>query len=238
MQKRALRIVSRHKRIAEVISGRFFWLLVSLVAFILLAGEVPATNLGKWESALPMVGILIAAIYAARAGRGQLIAMVILTLLAVTSWSVTFFYPSEATRFVCFGMLLACLSLALISTLGFVLSAGTIKTDHIFGAICAYVLIAMIFADIYYLQWLANAGAFKGIDPGSVRPWSELFYFSVTTLSTVGYGDIVPASSSARSICILEELTATFYVAVLIARLTGLYAPLAKQAPVDTGDST
>jgi hypothetical protein len=235
MQKHSFR--SKHHRIADIVSGRFFWLLVSLVVFILLAGDVPATTVGKWESALPMVGILMAAIYAARAGKKQLIAMVVLTLLAMASWSVTFFYPGVAIRFVCFGMLLACLGFAVISTLGFVLSSGTVKTDHIFGAICAYVLIGMIFATLYYLEWLANPAAFKGMDPGIVRPWSELFYFSMTTLSTVGYGDIVPASSNARSMCILEELIATFYVAVLIARLTGLYAPLAKDSSVDSGDS-
>ena len=127
--------------------------------------------------------------------------------------------------------------MAVTFTLGFVLSAGTVNVDHIFGAICAYVMIAMIFATVYYLQWLYNPATFNGMNADRNAPWGELFYFSFTTLSTVGYGDIVPAGRGSRSFCMLEELTATFYVAVLIARLTGMYAPLPKDASSDGGDS-
>jgi hypothetical protein len=230
---RTMKPLAKHKRIAGIISGRFFWLLVSLVVFIVLCGELPTTTAGKWEASLPLAAILIAAIYAARAGKKQLIVMVVLTLLTVACRFLFFFFPGDAIRFACFGMLLACLIVAIAFTLGFVLSAGTVNVDHIFGAICAYVMIAMTFATIYYLQWLNNPTTFKGIDPDGNTPWAELFYFSFTTLSTVGFGDIVPAGRGARSICMLEELTATFYVAVLIARLTGMYAPLPKDASSD-----
>jgi Ion channel len=225
-----MKTLSKHRRISGVISGRFFWLLISLVAFILSAGELPITATGRLGASFLLAAILIAAIYAARGGKKQLIIMVIFSLLAVASLSLSFLFPGATFRCISFGMLLGCLIMAVTFTLGFVLSAGTVNVDHIFGAICAYILIAMIFATVYYLELLFNPGAFKGMDPNGKGPWAELFYFSMTTLSTVGYGDIVPGGRGARSICMLEELTATFYVAVLIARLTGLYAPLPKDA--------
>jgi Ion channel len=51
----------------------------------------------------------------------------------------------------------------------------------------------------------------------------DLLYFSFATLTTTGYGDIAPVTGHARSLAILEQLAGTFYIAILIARLTGLY---------------
>jgi hypothetical protein len=55
-----------------------------------------------------------------------------------------------------------------------------------------------------------------------IRP-EDLLYFSFVTLTTTGYGDIAPVTAHARSLAILEQLAGTFYIAILIARLTGLY---------------
>ena len=52
-----------------------------------------------------------------------------------------------------------------------------------------------------------------------------LLYFSFTTLTSVGYGDITPITHQARSLVIIEQLIGVFFVAVLIARLAGLYPP-------------
>ncbi len=60
------------------------------------------------------------------------------------------------------------------------------------------------------------------------RPWWQFFYFSFSTLSPVGYGDIVPATMQGRSFTIIEQLVAVFYVAILISRLTGMYTSSSK----------
>lgn len=52
-----------------------------------------------------------------------------------------------------------------------------------------------------------------------------MLYFSFTTLTTVGYGDLTPATRRAEWLVILEQVSGVFYVAVLIARLAGLYPP-------------
>jgi hypothetical protein len=68
---------------------------------------------------------------------------------------------------------------------------------------------------------------FNGVsaqDPND-RPWMDMLYFSFTTLSTVGYGDVTPVDRRARAMCCIEMVTGTFYVAILIARLAGLYPP-------------
>ena len=52
-----------------------------------------------------------------------------------------------------------------------------------------------------------------------------MLYFSFTTLTSTGYGDLTPATRRAESLAILEQVAGVFYVAVLIARLAGLYPP-------------
>ncbi len=129
-------------------------------------------------------------------------------------------------------ILLVTLAYTATCVLSFVLDEGVVGIEHIFGAICAYILIAMAFGTLYFILELEQPGSFNGVHVvlhTGERPWWQFFYFSFTTLSTVGYGDIVPATARARSFVIIEQLLAIFYVAILISRLTGMYTPISKQ---------
>jgi len=83
----------------------------------------------------------------------------------------------------------------------------------------------MSFATLDFILETVVPGSFSGVHTIAVtdRPWWQFFYFSFTTLSTVGYGDIVAVTMRARSFVVIEQLVAVFYVAILIARLTGMY---------------
>jgi voltage-gated potassium channel len=59
------------------------------------------------------------------------------------------------------------------------------------------------------------------------------FYFSFVTLSTVGFGDVTPVSKLARTLAVMEAVTGTFYVAILIARLVAMYVPASRSAAQD-----
>jgi uncharacterized membrane protein len=62
-------------------------------------------------------------------------------------------------------------------------------------------------------------------DPDDPHAFYPLLYFSFTALTTVGFGDITPATDQARSLVMIEEMAGVFFLAVLIARLAGLYPP-------------
>src|SRR5262249_22025206 len=55
--------------------------------------------------------------------------------------------------------------------------------------------------------------------------FSDLLYFSITTLTSTGFGDIVPLHRQARALCVLEQLTGALFLAILIARFAGVYPP-------------
>ena len=54
--------------------------------------------------------------------------------------------------------------------------------------------------------------------------WFDCMFYSFVTLTTIGYGDIVPMTAQARSLSILEAISGTLYMAVLVARFVGLYS--------------
>lgn len=110
--------------------------------------------------------------------------------------------------------------------LNYVLEAGAVTSDKICAAISVYILIGLLWASAYVLIDHLHPGSFAyngTSSPTNPLEPMKLLYFSFITLTTTGYGDIVPVTPRAQSLAILEQLAATFYLAILIARLTGLY---------------
>jgi hypothetical protein len=119
------------------------------------------------------------------------------------------------------GTSLLSLLLFLVVVLGQTLRSGPITFHRIQGAVAAYLLLGVIWAEAYALVALLHPGAFSGplnLADGP-RGW---FYFSFVTLTTVGYGDVLPVHPVARSLAILEAATGPLYLAILIARLVSL----------------
>jgi hypothetical protein len=99
-------------------------------------------------------------------------------------------------------------------------SEGPVTIHRIQGAILAYLLISFVFAIVYHSFYLIEGEqAFKGL---SSYDRKEFMYFSLTTLTTVGYGDISAALPFNRSLANLEALIGQLYPAILIARLVSM----------------
>ncbi len=218
---------------AHVTKVRFFWLLVMLVGFILAIPSFPSSARGQWE--LMILGVIIFfSIFYVSQGTARIWAMVgLVGSLTVTGGLYILDGDPQFLLKVILSLLLLTLLFTATSVLNFVLDEGAVGIEHIFGAICAYILIAMAFGTLDFILELSQPGAFSGVhmEPhAGERPWGQFLYFSFTTLSTVGYGDIVPVTPRARSFAILEQLVAVFYVAILISRLTGMYTPTNRKA--------
>jgi hypothetical protein len=104
-----------------------------------------------------------------------------------------------------------------------VLKRGRVTYHRIIGAILVYLLIAVAFATLFVFIGLSIPGAIKGItfeDDRSLA--SAVFYMSFVTLTSTGYGDIVPVHPLARSLCNIESVIGQLYPATLLARLVTL----------------
>jgi hypothetical protein len=104
----------------------------------------------------------------------------------------------------------------------------TIRTDAVIGALCGYLLAAVAWANAYALVYLLRPGSFRVADVIAWRlgDWHLqrfLFgYFSVTTLTSLGFSDITPIGPLAVSLSWLEVVFGQFYIAVVVAQLVGL----------------
>ncbi len=96
-----------------------------------------------------------------------------------------------------------------------------VTSDTICGAICVYLLLGLTWALLLNIVSLSFPGSFKGLD--AEPKFYDFVYFSFVTLTTLGYGDIVPVTPPARMLCWLEALSGQLFVAVLIARFVGLH---------------
>jgi len=116
---------------------------------------------------------------------------------------------------------IASLLMLLYILLSQVFAPGPVTAMRLQGAIAAYLLFGIAWAHAYAIVGSAIPGSFT-IPERQLHLPSEWFYFSFVTLTTVGFGDIVPLHRVARALTVGEVLTGQLYLAVLIGRLVGM----------------
>lgn len=125
---------------------------------------------------------------------------------------------------------------AALMLLGYVLDDDTVTIDELYALACIYVLLALLWASAYGIVTYFNPTAIfinPSNDPDGRVGWSDLVYFSLTTLTSTGYGEITPVSPPARALAMLQQTVGVLFVAMLISRLTGMsrHGAGAKPAP-------
>jgi Ion channel len=113
----------------------------------------------------------------------------------------------------------------LMVTLWMVYQDGPVTMHRVRGAITAYLLISVLFAKAYALINYLVPGAFNMSLPVTLlrgEGAQAFYYFSVVTLTTVGYGDITAVAPTARALVMIEALIGQLYPAILLARLVSL----------------
>lgn len=98
--------------------------------------------------------------------------------------------------------------------------------DSLFGSVCIYLLIGTVFATVYVILSMFCPEAFLfSANNAPLTNVFDYFYFSFVTLTTTGFGDIVPMHQVARAIVTVESITGLFYLAILVAHLATLMNP-------------
>ena len=222
---------------ATTMQGRYFFLLVSLVALGLLYPilELLPEHRGPaiWNTAFWLV--LFSALRAVGAHRRVFLIASALALVAVSAGLINAFASADDLRVVLTlyaAPTVAFLTLTTFTILADVLGGRRVTVDKIFGAICVYLLIGMMFAYAFLL--LAGVHPTEPIQPAPQSPHTRLsdyLYFSYVTLTTLGYGDLVPGSAPARLLASLEAIVGQLYLTILVARLIGLH--ITQERPVE-----
>jgi voltage-gated potassium channel len=107
--------------------------------------------------------------------------------------------------------------------------AHKVSSDTLAGAVCVYLLIALVFGQCFLLiEFLVPESFSFTLDHGRMHLWLAreffpFFYFSMVTMTTIGYGDMVPVSTAARTLATMEGVLGQVYLTILVARLVGMY---------------
>jgi hypothetical protein len=112
--------------------------------------------------------------------------------------------------------------------LAFVRRERRLSVDSIFATVAAYLLLALLFAQVYLCLITWEPNSFTLPIAAAARSASllesDMTYFSLVTLATVGYGDVLPATHTARMLAMFQAVTGQFYVAVVVALFVGMYS--------------
>lgn len=115
-----------------------------------------------------------------------------------------------------------------VGFLTFVFRSRRLTADGIFATVASYLLIAVIFAQVYLVALAWDPASFNLPVAMDQRPAqglaSDMVYYSLITMASVGYGDILPASDVTRMIAVIEAVVGQFYMAVIVAVFVGMYA--------------
>jgi voltage-gated potassium channel len=112
-----------------------------------------------------------------------------------------------------------------------------VTASSVYGAFCCYLLIGIIFGHLYCILELIRPESFIITNPNLAvteslgRDDYALIYYSLITITTVGYGDIVPANSASRSLSTIEAILGQFMIVVLVAELIGKRVSQAVSTP-------
>jgi len=199
--------------------------ILALLATIIFVVS-PLAGVGWFSAeAIEALRFAMAAIAILIVSRNRLVAAAVAATFAVSlvlTLALRTGAPSQAIYLVNIGITMA-FDLAVAWTVAHAaFDAGRISIHRIMGAVILYLYIGLIFSSLYRLMADFLHPSFGGLPVGR-RNLSELLYFSLSTLTTSGYGDIVPVHPFVRSLANLESVIGQLYPATFLARLVTLH---------------
>lgn len=125
-----------------------------------------------------------------------------------------------------------------VAIIGHQVRRNLVDIQTLLAAIAAYILIGMSFTFVFNLYGLISSQAVFGTNTPDAL--SEQLFFSFSTLTTTGYGNIVPGTSFGQSVAVMEAITGQMFLVVAMARIVSMWKPAARgqQGPEEeTGDA-
>lgn len=217
----------------DTVRGRVIYLLLLV---ILLHFIYPLTIGGN-----PAASIAYQLVYTLLFGAGIFVASrdrreMIWTICIAAFWLIaSILYALDPTSFwkiqSTYAFLFLFQATIIVVLLRYIFRSEMITRDVLYAAVTVYILLAAVFVPVYgFIEGLAP-GAFLDNATGQPVFWQQLIYFSFVTLTTAGYGDIVPVNPWARGLANMEAVIGVLYLAILMARLVSLYSAATPKKP-------
>ena len=217
---------------------RCLYLFFTLLALIALAPFIEAERGGGLLRNFVNALVMLSAV--AAVGRSMLSFVVVLALAAPALAFRWLALDSGDGAFVDLALRFdaAVYATTIALLLRYVFDREVLTTDRLWGAAAAYLMIGILWGFLYAIIDRAVPASFSVRGDAAPMQLIDLLYFSFSTLTSTGFGDIAPLADLAKTASVVEVIIGQLFIAILIARLVGVYpAPVsaarAAQAPAD-----
>lgn len=205
-------------------------LLLIILDYIALS----AVNGDAWGRVIIVALLGVTLLFALRTSRARRIwqILAIIYLLSSTLFTLVSVAAPDAKDFsqqtaITGGLLLLVTPFAISRR---IVSHRVVTTETVLGAVCVYLLLGFSFTFIYSaIGFLGAAPFFEGQAHATANAY---LFFSYTTLTTVGYGNLIPAGNVGQTFAMLEALFGQIYLVIVVARLVSLWGQARPTAAV------
>lgn len=207
---------------------RYLFLLGALLQLLVIQPIVSGFGTAGWLFDALFVLVMVMLVLSLAQDKGWRVIACILCIPAATLSIGSHFLTSTAQEVSLFaGHIIGALFFIIVTSkiIQSIFVSRELSLDSIFGAICGYLLLGVAWGLTYAMIYAVNPESYQFID--AIRQQMEqgehsgqvFIYYSFVTITTVGYGDITPLSTPARTLAWVEAMTGQLYLAVLIAGL-------------------
>ncbi len=197
------------------------------IVFLLVAQPILATLSETASEALviPLAITLVGGVWSLDRTRVWFRVALGLGLLTLATAAARAVIPDRALLVTAVGCLVVLGVLCVVLAIAWLFKSPRITVESLLGAMSVYLLIAITFGILHVGFYVREPTWYHGVSPGGrSAEIAELVYFSIGTLTTVAYGDVLPAHPVSRLLCNIEAVVGQMYVAVLVAMLVSGYA--------------
>ncbi len=218
--------MARHSLLPDGSRSPYYGVLLVVLVLLIVVSPLATGRESEFVVEFFLDLVLVVGVYSAVASarvRWPFVALTVLTF--AWRWS-GLLAEGDTVQVGALGITVIWMAVAIAFVVKAFFEQTTVDTNMIFGAVVVYLLAGVAFGLGYELLELLQPDSFSGVtDGGHPRQLgNELVYFSFISLTTMGYGDVLPVSNLARSLSVMEGAFGTLYLAVMIARLVGLHS--------------
>lgn len=199
---------------------RMFDFMVSILLLLVLSAVLEGVKYGYLVLNTISSIVFFLGVYVVGTNRRKLIVLLILGLpWFLSEWAFTR-TPETIFTSVLFFIFVT------ITILEHILKSEEVTIDTLYAAVCVYLMLGIMWASIYgFLEYIQPGAMFKDSfgDSNSKMSTNELLYYSYTTLTTLGFGDITSVTPVGRILSVLEAIFGQLYIAFLVARVVSIY---------------
>ena len=207
------------------------FLLLSLLLFLMLVPFLENSRIGEFVLIVSMYANLVAAAVQLSERKALIRPSILLAGLSMLALLGSHLVPIRPLVIANFIFLTAFFGFVAVGLFAYLDKPGSITTGRIYASASLYLILGMFWYGLYNLIDTVAPGSFahmRAAAPGGI-PRGSLLYFSFITLTTTGYGDVLPVSPVAQMAAALEAVTGVLYIAITVARLVASYQKRAGQ---------